>query len=246
MLLEVLRPAWDCHPRVQGLVTTRRGGVSKGAYAELNLGDHVGDDPLAVAENRARLESASAPCFWIDQVHGASVVEAHARDRGRTPVADALWTREAGLAIGVLTADCFPLMLTDRQGTLIGLAHCGWRPLRQGVIARLIQSMPAETGDLIVWICPGISMRNYEVGDDFVREMHGLDAGGLMDGVLCEQDGRTYADLARLIRNQLAHLGVDCPPEEPACTFADTRFFSHRRDGPDTGRFASILWIDAS
>ena len=245
MLLEVLRPAWDCHPRVQGLVTTRRGGVSKGAYAELNLGDHVGDDPLAVAENRARLESLSAPCFWIDQVHGASVVEAHARDRGRTPVADALWTREAGLAIGVLTADCFPLMFTNRQGSLIGIAHCGWRPLRQGVIARLVHAMPAEAEDLIAWIGPGIGLPNYEVGDDFVHHMRELDTGGLMDGVLCNQNGRTHADLARLIRNQLAHLGVSCEPEEPDCTFADTRFFSHRRDGPDTGRFASILWIDA-
>lgn len=244
MLLEILRPLWDGHPRVHGVVTTRIGGVSKGAYAELNLGDHVGDDPLAVAENRARLESVSRPCFWIDQVHGADVVEARAANRVEMPAADALWTKEQGLAIGILTADCFPLMLSNRRGTLIGLAHCGWRPLRQGIIARLVQAMTAEAKDLIAWIGPGISMPNYEVGDDFVREMDGLDAGGLMDGVLCERGGRTHADLTRLIRNQLAHLGVDCAADEPACTFADARFFSHRRDGANTGRFASVLWIE--
>ncbi len=245
MLLEFLRPTWDCHPCVQGLVTTRRGGVSKGVYAELNLGGHVGDDPLAVAENRARLESMSAPCFWINQVHGANVIEAFAQRRGRMPAADALWTRAYGLAIGVLTADCFPLMLTNRQGSLIALAHCGWRPLRQGVIARLVHALPAASEDLIAWIGPGISMPNYEVGDDFVREMQSLDAGGLMDGVLCDRGGRTHADLTRLIRNQLAHLGVNCVADEPGCTYEDTRFFSHRRDGPNTGRLASILWIEA-
>ncbi len=199
---------------------------------------------MAVAENRARLEAFSAPCFWINQVHGAKVVEASSSDRGKLPVADALWTREPDLVIGVLTADCFPLMLTNRAGTLIGLAHCGWRPLRQGVIAHLIHAMPAEPEDLTAWIGPGISMPNYEVGDDFVREMQGLDAGGLMDGVLCDQEERTHADLARLIRNQLAHLGIDCAPDKPACTFADARFYSHRRDGPNTGRFASMLWLD--
>lgn len=244
MLLEVLKPTWDCHPSVQGMVTTRIGGVSRGAYAELNLGEQVGDDPLAVSENRARLESASAPCFWIEQVHGANVIEASDRNRGSMPSADALWTREPGLAIGVLTADCFPLMLTNRQGSLIGLAHCGWRPLCQGVIARLVHALPAESGDLIAWIGPGISMPHYQVGDDFVDKMQSLVSGGLMDGVLCDFGGRTHAHLARLIRNQLAHLGIASAPEEPACTYADTRFFSHRRDGPETGRIASILWIE--
>lgn len=244
MLLEVVRPIWNCPPSVRALVTTRTGGVSKGAYADLNLASHVGDDPMAVAENRARLEALSAPCFWLRQMHGANVVEAVARDKGRLPMADALWTSDQGLAIGVLTADCFPLMLTNKSGTLIGLAHCGWRPLRQGVIARLVHALPSESEDLIAWIGPGISMPNYEVGDDFVQQMRSLDAGGLMDGVLCEREGRTHADLARLIRNQLAHLGIGCTTDQPACTFADARFFSHRRDGPHTGRFASILWID--
>lgn len=245
MRLEVLRPTWDCHPSVQGLVTTRLGGVSKGEYAEFNLGDRVGDDPLAVAENRARLEAVSRPCFWVRQVHGAEVVEASLQGRGELPVADALWTREPGLAIGVLTADCFPLMLTNRQGTLIGLAHCGWRPLLHGVVSRLVQALPTEVDDLLAWIGPGISMQNYEVGDDFVRATQSLDSGGLMDGVICAQESRTHADLVRLVRNELAHLGVACAPDEPACTFADSRFFSHRRDRPVTGRFASILWIEA-
>lgn len=245
MLLEYIRPGWDCHPNVRALVTTRRGGVSKGPYTQLNFGLHVGDDREAVHENRARLEAVSAPCVFLDQVHGSNVVEVRAGNRDRLPVADAVWTEARNLAICVLTADCFPLMLAKADGTLIGLAHCGWRPLVAGVVPKLVAAMPARAGELHAWIGPGISAPCYEVGDALVHAMLGLATAGLLDGVLVERDGRIHADLARLIRNQLAHLGVGCVPGTPPCTFSDQRFFSHRRDGPATGRFASVLWMDA-
>ena len=245
MLIEFVRPRWDCPTNVHALVTTRRGGVSKGAYAELNLAAHVGDDANAVRENRTRLESISAPGFFMDQVHASDVVEARAECRESFPVADALWTREGNLAITVLTADCYPLMLASADGALVGIAHCGWRPLVKGVIAKLVRAMPAEVHELRACIGPGIAAPHYEVGDELIEAMQGLASAGLLDGVLLDRQGRTHADLERLIRNQLAHLGVACARESPPCTYADDRFFSHRRDGPATGRFATLLWIGA-
>ncbi len=243
MLLEYLHPAWAHHPSVCALVTTRRGGVSRGAYADFNLGVHVGDDAGAVRENRARLERISAPCFFVNQAHGATVVEARAETRGVLPVADALWTRQSNLAIIVLTADCFPVMLASTDGTLVGLAHCGWRPLAAGVLSNLVSAMPVRPSELCAWIGPGISASHYEVGDELIKTMQGLRPAGLLDGVFLTRHERIYADLERLIRNQLAHLGVACAPDVPPCTFSDDRFFSHRRDGPTTGRFASLVWI---
>ena len=243
MLLECLRPAWGAHPRVRTLVTTRRGGVSRGTYADFNLGLHVGDDAGAVRENRARLEAVSAPLFFIDQVHGSDVVEARANDRGARPVADAVWTRAPRRAIAVLTADCFPVVLASTDGDVVGLAHCGWRPLVAGVLGNLVRAMPANPYELRACIGPGISAPHYEVGEELVQAMRGFKPAALLDGVILTRDKRTYADLARLIRNQLAQLGVACSPDIPPCTFADERFYSHRRDGAATGRFASLAWI---
>ncbi len=242
---EVLRPHWETHPRIQALVTTRAGGVSQGSYQSLNLGAHVGDNPRAVAENRARLEAMSAPCVFVNQVHGGNVVEVHSRERSTGLAADALWTRQTGLAIGILTADCFPLLLADRRGRLVALAHCGWRPLRERLIARLLEALPVDACELVAWLGPGISQSHYAVGEDFVHAMADLYADGLMDGVIRRHAGRMYADLARLIRNSLAQSGVHLAAGEPCCTFEDDRFFSHRRDGPNTGRFASVIWLSA-
>ena len=244
MTVKCIQPRLDCHPRVRALVTTRAGGVSRGGYADLNLGDHVGDDAAAVRENRTRLEAISAPCFFVRQVHGSDVVEARADSRGVAHIADALWTRECNLAIAILTADCFPLLLASTSGSSVGLAHCGWRGLVAGVVARLVAAMPAHPGELRAWIGPGISAPHYEVGEVFVEAVRKLEPESLLDGVLVARAGRTHANLERLIRNQLAHLGVACAPDVPPCSFADTRFFSHRRDGPATGRFASLVWID--
>ena len=244
MPLELLRPCWNAHSRVRALVTTRAGGISEGPYAELNLGGLVGDRYEAVAENRRRLEEISSPIQWLDQHHGSEIFEATRKSPDLLPVADAVWTSVPGLAIGVLTADCFPLFLADRRGAVVGLAHCGWKPLAAGVVTKLVRAMPCRAGDLIAWIGPGISLRNYRVGKDFVCRLRASQVEPLLEAVLHSMPGGMHADLERLIRNQLLASGVRVSSQRPPCTFEDDRFYSHRRDGPITGRFGSVIWLE--
>ena len=243
MPLELVHPCWDAHSGVRALVTTRYGGVSEGPYAELNLGARVGDHDKAVTENRSRLEEISGPIQWLDQRHRSEIFEATGKRPDLLPVADAVWTSVPGLAIGVLTADCFPLFLADRRGEVVGLAHCGWKPLAAEVVTKLVRAMPCRAGDLVAWIGPGISLRNYRVGEDFVRSLRASKVESLLEGVLRSTSGGVHADLEQLIRNQLCALGVRVCSQRPPCTFEDNRFYSHRRHGPSTGRFGSVIWL---
>lgn len=245
MPIESLHPSWDVHPRIRTLVTTRFGGVSEGCFAELNLGDHVGDKVDHLIENRSRLERLTGPVQWLDQRHASHVVEVGREIRHPWPQADAAWTRVSGRAIGVLTADCFPLLIADREGSLVGVAHCGWKPLASGVVTNLVRAMPVCGAQLTAWIGPGIGCSNYQVGEDFLCAIRAALPRPLLDGVIMHHRGTHYASLERLIRNQLKELGVSVSGDPPACTFEDSRFFSHRRDGPRTGRFASLIWLDS-
>ena len=123
--MQNLTAGWPAPARVRTLVTTRDGGVSLAPYASLNLGQHVGDDPAAVAENRARLRAClPAEPFWLNQVHGIGVQEACADAPDVPPDADAGFTRQPGVVCAVMTADCLPVLLTDRSGSVeIGRAH---------------------------------------------------------------------------------------------------------------------------
>ena len=131
----------------RALTTTRQGGVSRGVYETLNLGDHVGDDPAAVAENRRRLGQliGCARIQWLNQVHGTTCIHSSADRWHEVPEADAAWTAEPGLALAVLTADCVPVVLRGRGVALVGVAHGGWRGLVSGVIGALVEQWKAES-----------------------------------------------------------------------------------------------------
>ncbi|PNQ91643.1 multi-copper polyphenol oxidoreductase, partial [Pseudomonas gingeri NCPPB 3146 = LMG 5327] len=129
---DFLIPDWPAPARVRSCVTTRAGGVSLAPFDSLNLGDHVDDDPLAVAENRRRLNSAfDIRPAWLRQVHGVVVVEA---DPAVTAEADGSWTATPGVACTAMTADCLPALFCDRAGTRVAAAHAGWRGLAAGVL----------------------------------------------------------------------------------------------------------------
>lgn len=244
---ELIRPDWPAPSRVRAVATTRTGGASTGPYASLNLGDHVGDDPDAVATNRRQLARAlglpAAP-FWLRQVHGTAVVRAG--DGADEPHADASIASAPGAVCAVLTADCLPVLFCDEEGRHVAAAHAGWRGLAAGVLEATVAALGASGAApqaLLAWIGPAIGPAAYEVGDD-VRSA--LVAAHPQSGVhfAANPRGRWQGDLAGLARDRLASAGVTRVSGGTLCTHADAaRFFSHRRDGT-SGRQATLIWLE--
>jgi YfiH family protein len=242
--LAVITPDWQAPRRVMALATTRVGGVSVGAYAGLNLGDHVGDDPLAVAENRRRLRDGlrlPAEPRWLQQVHGCDVADASEEE---TCVADAVIATAPGRVCAVLTADCLPVLLCDDQGARVAAVHAGWRGLADGVIEAAIERLASPSRRLLAWLGPAIGPNAFEVGDEVrTRLMAGL-SGLAADAFRPSPGGRWLADLPRLARLRLTAAGVERVSGGMFCTYSDPkRFYSYRRDGA-TGRMATLVWID--
>ncbi len=263
-----LVPDWPAPARVRALVTTRQGGVSHAPYGladgragGLNLGTHVGDDPAAVAENRARLVSRlPAMPRWLDQVHGCAVATVdHAPEAAATPPqADASLAVAPGRVCAVMTADCLPVLLCDRAGTVVGAAHAGWRGLCNGVIEATLARMQtlvggaasgksSESAGWMAWLGPAIGPSAFEVGAEVREAFLRQAAPGELDRVEAAfragAPGKYMADIYALARTRLARAGCTDVHGGDICTVTDAaRFYSYRRDGV-TGRMASLIWL---
>lgn len=238
---EWIVPDWPAPPQVRALVTTRAGGVSRRPYDSMNLGDHVGDDPLAVKENRARLRRhLPAEPLWLKQVHGIQVVDAVTAEPGAA--ADAALARAPGVVCAVLTADCLPVFLCDCRGTVVGVAHAGWRGLAAGVIEATVAAMGAAPADLLAWLGPAIGPRAFEVGGE-VRDAFLAVEPQAAAAFVVQPAGKWLCDLYVLARQRLAALGMTRIDGGGSCTYAEAqRFYSFRRDKL-TGRMASLIWL---
>ena len=238
-----IAPEWPAARRVRALITTRAGGVSSNEFASLNLSARVGDDPQRVARNRAILGAClPAEPAWVKQVHGTVVIEA-AKATPETE-ADGLVTRAAGAVCAVLTADCLPVLLADRTGKTVGIAHAGWRGLAAGIIENVVRAMDVPASNLIAYVGPGIGPQRYEVGEDVRQAFVGKEPDAAA-AFVSRQNGRYLADLHKLARQRLSAAGVDEVHSASVCTVSDGRFFSFRRDGV-TGRMASLVWLEES
>jgi polyphenol oxidase len=238
-------PDWPAPARVRALITTREGGVSEGPYAALNLGLRSGDDPQRIAQNRRLLEAClPAPPVWLKQVHGARVADADGRVG--EPEADASTAHQPGRVCAVLTADCLPLLLCDRDGTAVGIAHCGWRGIAAGVIEATVSAMACPAVRLIAYLGPAIGPVAYEVGAELRENFasrHAADAAAFRPG----KPGKYFADLYALARRRLAGLGLTEVYGGGFCTYSEPRrFFSFRRDGAASGRMASLIWLEGN
>ena len=235
-----ISPDWPAPPNVRALITTRSGGVSVGPYASMNPADHVGDEPQAVAQNRALLRAAlpSEP-FWLKQIHSDIVAE--------VPVgpmeADACIARVAKQVCVVLTADCLPVLFCAADGSVVAAAHAGWRGLCAGVLERTVAAMGVPGQQVLAYLGPAIGPGAFEVGPE-VREAFMAQDDTATDAFAPQANGKYLADLYLLARQRLARLGVTQVSGGTECTYRDVeRFFSYRRDGV-TGRMASLVWID--
>lgn len=233
---------------------TRDGGVSGGIYASLNSGVGSNDDVGHVAENRARMAASlgvdADRLITAFQIHSPHVVVAERPWSVETrPKADAIVTRMPGLAIGVSTADCGPLLFADPQAQVIGAAHAGWRGAFSGVIEGTIAEMEklgADRSRITVALGPLIRQNNYEVSRSFVDEFLRADETHARFFVPAARDGHAMFDLPGFIASRLAESGIAHFEDIGICTYADPdRFFSYRRsthrDEPDYGRHVNAI-----
>ena len=221
--------------------TTRNGGVSAGRYHGLKVGAHVDDDPVTVATNRALLPGAGQ-ITWLDQIHGNTVVELPVAQN--TP-ADAAISRKPGLMCAVMTADCVPVLLCNRQGTEVAAVHAGWQGLEKSIIRHTLQAMHSCPEDVLAWIGPAISQACYQVDGTLAGRF-----AAYHDCVVADpSDSNKYLlDLPGIAVAQLTHAGVGYIENSALCTYADPhRFYSHRRaqheQAVPTGRCVSVIGL---
>lgn len=235
-------PDWPAPINVKSLQTTRAGGISSPPYDSLNLGDHVGDSPLAVERNRILLNRLlpSEP-VWLEQVHGIRV--ANADMASCLPQADACIARHRAAVCVVMTADCLPVLLCDTQGSVVGAAHAGWKGLAAGVIEATVQAMDVAPENIMVWLGPAISQNEFEVGDE-VRAAFVAIQPQAASAFIPGRNGKWFADLCALARLRLNALGITAIHGGGYCTYREReRFFSYRRDGA-TGRMGTFIWLE--
>lgn len=239
-----ITPDWPAPPNVKSLFTTRNGGVSHAPYASLNLGDHVGDDPGAVEQNRALLRRfLPGKPRWLNQVHGTSTISIDRNDCAFASCGDAAFSQNSTRVCAILVADCLPILLCDREGTTVGALHGGWRGLAGGIVEQAISAMGANPASLMAWLGPAIGPRHFEVGDEVRRAFIQRDGEAALAFQPGCHHGKWYADLFLLARQQLKNAGITEIYGGGECTFSDpARFFSYRRDG-NTGRMAALIWL---
>jgi len=239
-----LPATWNAPAHIHAGTTTRVGGFSSAPYDTFNLAGHVGDDPECVDQNREllckSLNLAGAPC-WLLQEHGSRIINLD--DSHATLRADGAFTTRSNQICAILTADCLPLLLCDRQGIQIAAVHIGWRGYSNNIIANAISKFSCHADNLLAWLGPSISAPNYEVGPE-VRAACQQVTKNPEVGFTPARKNRWQADLAALVRFQLAACGVKNIHDGNYCNYTDAgRFFSYRRDSV-TGRMASLIWME--
>lgn len=255
MLVEA--PELAALPGIRHAFFTREGGTSEGIYASLNGGLGSRDAPAHVARNRRlmtdRLGVAPDRLASLHQIHSAeAVVLEAAPDREERPRADGMATRLPGLALGIATADCGPILFADGEARVVGAAHAGWKGALGGVIEATLAAMEglgASRGRVVAVLGPTIGRDAYEVGPEFVARFVEADPGNAAYFAPAEGD-RARFDLPAYVRARLARAGVGRVADLGLCTYSDpARFYSYRRTThrgePDYGRLISAVALAA-
>jgi len=249
--ITLITPDWPAPLNVKALQTTRTGGVSPAPYASLNLGAHVQDNPIAVAKNRQLLSPylPSEP-VWVNQVHGIEVINAATSTCLQN--ADASFTTKPNVVCVTMTADCLPVLLCDKKGSVVAAVHAGWRGLCDGVIEAAVQKMQVSADEVLVWLGPAIGPNAFEVGGDVRDQFIAKDNQASQAFKLLESSAsgdKWLCNLYMIAQQRLNRIGVTeiygAGVNENFCTYTDQmRFFSFRRDNI-TGRMASMIWLES-
>ena len=253
--MEILKPNWPAPENISAFITTRKGGLSLSPWNSNNFGFNVGDNIKSVENNwRLLSQEVSLPSRpqLLDQVHGVNVVQATCD--GSTIVGDGSFTKKSKIVCSVTTADCLPILICDVQGTLVASIHAGWRGLSAGIITNLIKQLNVNPDDLIVYIGPTISQKNFEVGHEvkkaFLNRCCSIALQEKVSSCFVRvkqknfyQDEKWRANLYELAKIYFNENYVFKIYGGDLCTYDDyERFYSYRRDG-NTGRMASLIWF---
>ncbi|GLR00148.1 peptidoglycan editing factor PgeF [Dyella mobilis] len=240
-------PDWPAPGRVHAAVTTRDGpGVSQPPFERFNLGSRSGEDVRTVHSNRSALrQSLGLPAEprWLRQVHGTAVADLGPLPSPEEPEADAAVSHLPGTVLVILTADCLPVLFCSQDGSTIGAAHAGWRGLAAGVLEDTVEQMQRPPASLMAWLGPCIGGPSYEVGEE-VRKAFVVHDAAAAEAFEATRPGHWLCDLASLARQRLRAAGVTSIHGGGFDTHADARFYSYRREGARSGRFASLIWTD--
>jgi YfiH family protein len=242
----VIIPDWPAPASLRAVITTRSMlGNSQPPFDSFNLGLRSGEDENIVRANRALLERAlqlpSSP-RWLQQVHGDRSLRVTEEIFDGEQQADAVFTTQPNIVLAILTADCLPILLCASDGSEIAAIHAGWRGLSAGIVESTIARLRTPRSKLLAWLGPAIGHASYEVGEE-VRTAFVAKFSGAASAFVATRPGHWLCDLYALVRQKLHAVGVEKILGGNFDTFTDARFYSYRRDGARSGRFASVIWL---
>ena len=241
MTIDPITPAFKNILNISMLQTIRYGGFSEGNYESLNLSQDVNDNPDNVLKNLKLLDSICPNIHWITQVHGCNVIELPCSNR----IGDSVFTKQKNVVCAVRTADCLPILLTNKKGSMVAAIHAGWRSLGSGIIEKTISKINSDS-DIYAWLGPSISADRFIVGQDVYNFFEENDPK-IINSFIKYHDKYKLC-LPTAAKCKLLNSGVKnifgSTIDENFCTYDDfDRFFSYRRD-KRTGRMASLIWIN--
>ena len=241
MTIDPITPAFKNILNISMLQTTRNGGFSEGNYESLNLSQDVNDNLDNVLKNFKLLDSICPNIHWITQVHGCNVIELPCSNR----IGDSVFTKQKNVVCAVRTADCLPILLTNKKGSMVAAIHAGWRSLGSGIIEKTISKINSDS-DIYAWLGPSISADRFIVGQDVYNFFEKNDPK-IINSFIKYYDKYKLC-LPTAAKCKLLNSGVKnifgSTIDENFCTYDDIdRFFSYRRD-KRTGRMASLIWIN--
>lgn len=246
MTISVINPTWQAPSNIHAFTTTRTGGVSVAPFDSLNLGDHVQDDPTAVAENRKRLvieKNLPNSPLYLTQTHSTRVLRLPYE--GDDLEADATYTNQPNQVCLVMTADCLPVIFTSKDGKEVAAAHAGWRGLCDGILENTVKEFECEPNEIIAHLCPGISQKAFQVGKEVIDQFCEFDPQAIEAFIEDKStSGKFLGNLYQIATQRLNKLGITEITGGDHCTYTEEdKFFSYRRNGK-TGRIATLIWRD--
>ncbi|KXI27420.1 peptidoglycan editing factor PgeF [Paraglaciecola hydrolytica] len=248
--IDLIKPKWQAPANVVAYTSCRTGGDSLPPFASFNVAQHVGDDAKTVELNRQKL-SNHKNFVWLQQVHSnlclTLPLQASLQNNASLAV-DAVCTREPMQVCAVMTADCLPILLCNKQGTQVAAVHAGWRGLADGIIENTVKQMNDAGSELLAWLGPAISQANFEVGSEVYQAFSAYPEAFISSPNSTLDQPKYLADLYAIARRKLTALGISNITGGDFCTYAqDSLFFSHRRATHlglnTTGRMVSAVYL---